>query len=78
MIAGKAKFTATNLLLFFFPLGIALLAAEFTLHCIRAFGATQQGCGPNPSRAHRVQRTGQPGKSSDVCWQSTRLNWRMT
>ena len=40
MSAGRPKFTALNLLLFFFSLGVALLAAEFALHYIRGFGAT--------------------------------------
>jgi len=40
MRAGRPKFTPMNLLLFFFSLGIALLAAEFALHHIGGFGAT--------------------------------------
>ncbi len=39
MSAERHKFIAMNLLLFFFPLGIALLAAEFALHYIKGFGA---------------------------------------
>lgn len=40
MCAKRAKRTGVNLLLFFFSLGIALLAAEFALHYIWGFGAT--------------------------------------